>query len=156
MTVGQYYQYVEALATEHVYIRHTENEQHFFRGELEDFYMGLRNKVHFPALIAESYELSFDSDSKTRETSFIVVCDYKESKDWQRVYAAMDFCETIGDEILRRMMSDAEAGDICAELEPISAVPVLDEQHLYAGMRYTIRVGCKFDYDVDRAKWNDL
>jgi len=156
MTVGQYYQYIESLAASHTAIGHSDSEKHFFRGELEEFYMDLRNRVKFPALIAESFEISFNGDVKTRETSFIVACNYPESKNWQSIYGAMNLCEQIGDEVLRRMMTDASSGEICAELEVLSAVPVLDEQHLYAGMRYTIQISCEFDWDVDEQVWSDL
>jgi len=156
MTVGQYYQYIESLAASHTAIGHSDSEKHFFRGELEEFYMDLRNRVKFPALIAESFEISFNGDVKTRETSFIVACNYPESKNWQSIYGAMNICEQIGDEVLRRMMTDSSSGEICADLEVLSAVPVLDEQHLYAGMRYTIQIGCEFDWDVDEQVWSDL
>jgi len=156
MTVGQYYQYMESMATNHKAIKHRDNKKHYFRGELEEFYMDLRNKVNFPALIAESFEISFDDEKKTRETSFIVACDYKESKNWSKIYGATGTCESIGDEILRRMMTDSDNGDICANIEPISAVPLLNEQHLYAGMRYTIRVKCDFDWVVNVEEWSDL
>lgn len=89
MTSGQYYQYLESLATQHVDIQHSSVEKHFFRGELEEFYMDLRNKVKFPALVAESFELSFSNDTKMRETSFIVACAYGESKNWDNIYSSI-------------------------------------------------------------------
>lgn len=156
MTVGQYYQYIESLAANHVMMRHSDTEKHYFRGELEEFYMDLRNRVKFPALIAESFEISFNGDVKTRETSFIVACNYPESKNWESIYYNLSLCERIGDDILRRIMSDAGNGEICAEVEVLSAIPLLDEQHLYAGMRYTIQISCEFDWDVDEQAWIDL
>ncbi len=159
MTAHQYYQYLEDLAASHVLISHVPgdgNGKHFFRGELEEFYMDLRNKVKFPALIAEGFELSYDDGTVKRETSFIVASDYKESKNWDNIYAAMTLCERIGNEVLRRMLGDNDNGDLCANIEPVSAVPLLDEQHLYAGIRYTIVVETAFDYNVDKAKWKDL
>lgn len=156
MTVGQYYQYIESLAANHVMMRHSDTEKHYFRGELEEFYMDLRNRVKFPALIAESFEISFNGDVKTRETSFIVACNYPESKNWESIYYNLSLCERIGDDILRRIMSDVGNGEICAEVEVLSAIPLLDEQHLYVGMRYTINIGCEFDWDVDEQAWIDL
>ena len=147
---------MESMATNHKSIGHRDNEKHYFRGELEEFYTDLRNKVNFPALIAESFEISFDDDEKIRETSFIVVCAYGESKNWSNIYGSMSTCESIGDELLRRMMTDADNGEICANVEAVSAIPLLDEQHLYTGMRYTIRVACDFDWEVNDEEWNDL
>lgn len=159
MTVHQYYQYLESLAEHHVFINHVpddSNGKHFFRGELEEFYMDLRNKVKFPALIAEGFELTYDDDKMKRETSFIIASDYKETKNWDNIYAVMTLCERIGNEVLRRMISDNDNGDICANIYPITAVPLLNEQHLYAGIRYTISVESAFDSDVDETQWKDL
>ena len=156
MTVHQYYQYVQTLAEHHVLINHDRSNKHFFRGELEEFYTDLRNKVEFPALIAESFELSYTSDEKTRETSFIIANRYKESKNWDDIYAAMEQCERIGDEVLKRMIFDNDNGSLCANIEPVTATPLLDEQHLYVGIRYTIRVESAFDFSVDNRQWTDL
>ena len=157
MTPEEYYAYIESLAEKHAMVLHTEQQRHYFRGELEEFYTDLRNKVHFPAVIAESFELSYIDEEKTRETSFIIANSYKGSQNWPNIYASMALCERIGDEFLRRMLSDAEDSDtICANIEPVSAIPLLDEQHLYVGVRYTIRVESAFDYSVDEEQWLDL
>lgn len=149
-----YYQYIEQLATQHKLVAHSENEKHYFRGELEEFYMDLRNKVRFPAVVAESFELSFDNQYKQRETSFIIVVAYKESKNWTQIYSAYDLCERIGDEFLRRMIDDASNGALCANVELLSATPLLDEQHLYAGIRYTIVLSTPFVSEPDPDEWN--
>ena len=142
MTSSQYYQYIESLARSHRMVAHSDTEKHFFRGELEEFYMDLRNRVKFPAVIAESWEITFTQGSKERETSFIIAAAYKESKNWQNIYAALDLCERIADD-----------GGLCADVELMSAIPMVDEQHLYAGVRYTIRMSCPFNPDPDEDEW---
>jgi len=157
MTPEQYYSYLASLAEKHVQIQHSESSKHYFRGELEEFYMDLRNKVRFPALIAESYDLSYTDDGeKTRETSFIVATNYSESKNWNQIYAATNLCENIGEDILRRMLADEEGGEICAAISLVSATPLLNEMYLYAGVRFTISVNSVFDDAVDAEKWTDL
>lgn len=156
MTSSQYYQYIENLASLHTQILHTASNKHYYRGELEEFFMDLRNRVKFPAVIAESWEISFPEASKDRETSFIIASAYRESKNWTQIYAAIDLCESIGDEFLRRMALDAENGGICADVEFLSATPMVDEQHLYAGVRYTIRLSRPFNTDPDEDSWSDL
>lgn len=156
MTSSQYYLYIEELARLNTRVAHTDTEKHYFRGELEEFYTDLRNKVRFPAVVAESWEISFPDDHKDRETSFIIASAYKESKNWQHIYAALDLCERIGDEFLRRIMADASNGAICADVELLAAVPMLDEQHLYAGVRYTIRLSTPFNPNPDESEWSDL
>lgn len=153
MTSAQYYQYIEYLAKSHVMVRHSDTEKHFFRGELEEFYMDLRNRVKFPAVIAESWEITFRQETKVRETSFIIASAYSGSKNWDSIYFAMDLCERIGDEFLLRIISDTSDGSVCADVELMSAVPMLDEQHLYVGVRYTIRMSCPFNPDPDEEAW---
>ena len=153
MTSSQYYQYIERLARSHRMVAHSDTEKHLFRGELEEFYMDLRNKVKFPAVIAESWEITFQDETKERETSFIIAAAYKESKNWGHIYAAIDLCERIGDEFLRRIIADVDDGKFCGDVELMSAIPMVDEQHLYAGVRYTIRMSCPFNPEPDEEEW---
>lgn len=155
MTSSSYYNHIEHLARTHKLVAHTDRDKHFFRGELEEFYMDLRNRVKFPAVIAESFELTWDEDAefKQRETSFIIAANYKESKNWDNIHTAFDLCERIGDEFLRRLMENAANGTLCAAIVPMSAVPVLNEQHLYAGIRYTITVKSPFDTEPNSDVW---
>ena len=156
MTSNQYYQYIERLAAAHRMVAHTDAENHYFRGELEEFYTDLRNRVHFPAVVAESFEITFPEGNKDRETSIIIAVRYKESRNWPQIYAALDLCELIGDEFLRRMATDMEDGTMCGDVEFLAAVPMVNEQHLYAGIRYTIRLTCPFSIDPDEDEWTDL
>lgn len=151
-----FYNYLEDLCRKNVDISHSDTEKHYFRGELEEFYVDLRNKVSFPCVVAESFELSWTNVGKNRECSFIVCAAYRESKNWDLIYDAMTLCEQIGDEFLRRMVFDSEAGDFCGIIEPVSATPLLNEQRLYVGMRYTLRVNQGFNEDVFADKWTDL
>lgn len=118
--------------------------------------MDLRNKVKFPALIAESFELRFDDGKKTRESSFIIVAAYRESKNWNEIECALRLCERIGDEFIHRIGFDEENGNLCGNIEFISAVPVLNEQHLYVGIRYTFTNEQNFEEKPNEAMWKDL
>ncbi len=153
MTPENFYNYMQGLAQSHVLIGDTEEQPHFFRGELEEFYRDLRNRVHFPALIVESYELQFEDYFKIREFSFIVAQNYEQSKAWDLVYEAFSLCERIGDEILRKIGSDADNGTLCGNLVPLSAVPLLNEQHLYAGIRYTVQISEEFEEEPNPEMW---
>ncbi len=159
MTQQEFYGYLEGLAEKHTLVRHNQGspaEKHYFRGELEEFYMDLRNRVKFPAVVAESFELQFYEGKKVRESSFIIVTNYGESKNWDDIDGAFRLCERIGDEFMRRISYDDEEGDLCANVAFESAVPVLNEQHLYAGIRYTFTVEQDFDDGVDENMWRDL
>ena len=154
MNPEQFYNYLEGLAEKHVLIRHSTGEKHFFRGELEEFYMDLRNRVNFPALIAESYELTYDVDLKVRESSFIIATNYIQTKDWDAIYTAMNLCERIGDELLCKMISDSEEGNICGLVTPVTAIPVLNEQHLYCGIRFTFQISAPFYTEPNPDNWS--
>ena len=80
--------YLQDLAARHKSLNHTEREPHFFRGELEEFYTGFRDRVNFPALIQEGGEIRFTSDNadnafKERESSFMVVQSYEDDGDYR-------------------------------------------------------------------------
>ena len=82
--------YLQDLAARHKSLNHTPEEPHFFRGELEEFYTGFRDRVNFPALIQEGGEVRFTSDNadnafKERESSFMVVQSYE---GYQRDFAS--------------------------------------------------------------------
>lgn len=155
MNSALYYQYIERLTSEHKFIKNSSSGKHFYRGELEEFYYDLRNKVNFPAVIAESFELDYSQNlEKVRETSFIVAGNYAGSKNWDSIYCVMDLCERVGDEFIRRMVSDSESGHFCGQIEPVSAIPVLNEQHLYVGIRFTIRISSRFEWEIDRQIWD--
>lgn len=161
MTQEQLYEYLEQLASSHVLVNHVPNsknagDKHFFRGELEEFYMDLRNRVNFPAVVAESFEVQFYDGKKVRESSFIIAADYRESKDWDGIVSALRLCERIGDEFIRRIGYDDENGDLCGNIDFVSAVPILNEQRLYAGMRYTFTDGQDFDEEPNKDMWKDL
>lgn len=157
MSPYQYYSYLESLAANHTDVNHSSTTPHYFRGELEEFYMDLRNKVSFPAVVAEGFEISFPDGDKTRETSFIIANSYSEVKNWESIFSALSVCETIGDEFLRRMLHDEEDSDsFCVNVEPVSATPIINDQCLYVGMRYTIRLNESFSEDVDSSKWTDI
>lgn len=140
MTPAHFYEYLESVAARIQEIGHSDTENHFFRGELEEFYRDLRNRVKFPAFIAESYELQYDNNIKTRESSFIIAMNYKEAKNWVSVYSALDACEIIGDKIIEKITEDTDNGLLCANFLPISATPLINEQHLYVGLRFTFHM----------------
>jgi hypothetical protein len=152
----QFYSYMEQLAVNHKDIKHHEKEKHYFRGELEEFYMGFRNEVHFPALIAEGYELEHDKERKSREFSFIVVKDYNENNDYNSIDAANDMCEMITEDILRRIIFDIDEHNLNYIFEYGNGVQIQNEDKRYVGMRYTAVLKSCFNEDIDETKWIDL
>jgi len=156
-TPANYYGYMKTLAERHDLIKHTENEKHFFRGELEEFYIGLKNKVNFPAMIAEGFTLNYGDNlqRKERESSFIIAEKYTEQKDYGDIDRAFNLCEIIGEEIIRRLLEDEEFND-CATFEAVSAVQIINEMEKYVGIRFTITANSPFFEDINPEMWADL
>jgi len=156
--------YMQLLATLHVSLSHTPEEPHYFRGELEEFYTGLRDSVNFPALIQEGNEIRFTSDQalnsfKERDSSFMIVQNYECDNDYNAIYAAFDLCEQIGDEIIRRMNKD-KYDSACMVikdflLEDVSAVQIQNTRERYVGVRYTISPKTPFWHEITKSMWKD-
>lgn len=145
---------MESIAVRNKRICHSENEPHFFRLELEEFYNKLRNEIHFPALIVEGYEIGYDDDQKNRNTSFIVVQCYEEQNDYDRIFEAFSECEDIGEEIIRKVNNDDEMNS-CASFELSNAILLQNETERYVGIRFSIRVTSKIREDIDKSMWID-
>ncbi|MDD4847305.1 MAG: hypothetical protein PHR53_00870 [Bacteroidales bacterium] len=152
--------YMQQLSESHVDVAHTANENHFFRGELEEFYIGLRNKVNFPAVVQEGWGASIQSINnalwKRRETSFIIVKDYDESGDFDHIETAFETCEIIGDEFVRKIMQESEDALNCImEIEVSDISRLQNEQERYVGLRYTLLLDSPFSTTVTVSKWEE-
>jgi hypothetical protein len=151
----RYYDLMEELAREHTEVQHTDDERHYFRRELEEFYMGLRNKVHFPAIIAEGYETSYQNEIHHKETSFIVVQGYAERDDYSAIEEAFETCEVIGEDFLSRLVQ-GEATPVCLSITPLGAAQMINETEKYVGVRFTIDIAFIRYPSINKQKWFDL
>lgn len=154
--------YLRQLAADHVCLADSETEPHFFRGELEEFYMGFRDRLNFPALVQEGSEIRFTTDAaqnafKERESSFIIVQNYAEEGDYDAIYAAFDTCERIGDEIIRRMNLDKFEAECMVvkdfKLEDVTAIQLQNVKERYVGVRYSFVTRTPFWDEIDTRKW---
>jgi len=155
--------YMQKLATLHVDLAHTLEEPHYFRGELEEFYTGFRDRVNFPALIQEGSEIHFTTDQacnsfKERESSFMIVQSYENDSDYDAIYTAFDLCEQIGDEIIRRINAD-KYNSACMVIkdfliEDVTAIQIQNVRERYVGVRYSLAPKTPFGTEIDETKWN--
>ena len=161
-SAADFQNYLKKLAVQNKELNHRVSEKHFFRNELEEFYMGFRGNVNFPALILESAELAF-SDAprnafKERSSAFLVVDNYDTADDYDQIAEALDRCERIGDEILRKILADSE-DSACLEvksfkLSDCTCFPIENQKERYIGYRYLINSKTFFCQDTDPEKWN--
>jgi len=155
--------YLKDIASSLTALSHTAESPHFFRGELEEFYTGFRDRVNFPALIQEGSEIRFTTDQadnafKLRESAFMIVQSYENDDDYDAIHDALDLCEKIGDEIIRKMNLDKYDADCMIVkdflIEDVSAVPMQNVRERYVGMRYSFTTQTLFWNELDTRKWN--
>ena len=152
-TPTQFVTYIEKLSRLHKEVKHSTTEKHFFRGEIDEFFMGIRNKVRFPAIISEGYDLYYD-ESKQRNSSFIVCQQYKEDDNYDQIQSAWADCERIGEDFLRRMIDNPD--EICGNFQYSTGEMIQNEQEKYVGIRFSISLISEFDDEIDETKWSDL
>jgi hypothetical protein len=141
-----YYAYMRKLAAENENIGADDtakNLQHFYQGELEEFYTGLRSKVEFPAFVVEGFRLhlSFEHPAlKYRESAFTVIYPYSEDDDYLQITECFAKSENVGIEILRQMTTDGANVPCQIRIEDISGVQALNERDRYAGIRFSFTI----------------
>ena len=143
MTQLDWQTYFASLAAEHVSLRHTLQQPHFFRGELEEFFSGFRSRVNFPALIFESSLLDVGGDlpnQHQRRTMAIIVTQTHTRDDWGEIASALAQCETIGLDLLGRLQHDiaeTDTGDLSqCRLLDIHGEPLSNQPDKYVGWRF--------------------
>jgi len=155
--------YFKTLAEEHTSIKHTEDERHFFRFEIDEVLGGLnRTDVNFPMLILEGYSFSFvdnrsDNPIKNRTGAFVLLGKIEDQTDYEAVHEVWDELEAIGDDILARIRYDKQQRDVPVvrnfPLENVTANLILNEIGNHAGIRYTFTISSPFDTEYDADKW---
>lgn len=155
-------EYCKLLATEHVNIKHTDHEKHFYRLELEEVLTGLQG-INYPALILEGYRFGFrdaksDNPIKTRSGAFILLDHVSDPGDYNRVHEVWDALEEIGDDILARIKADKRVSTAPVygfDLENVSATLIQNELDNNYGIRFLFDIDCQMAMDVDPLKWGE-
>lgn len=157
-------EYFDYLAKNHKDIAHSENEQHFFRFELDDVLTSLGNNINFKALILEGYDFNFgynasDNLLKKRNGAFIIIDREGDENNYTRINQIYDECEAIGDEIIVRISSDKRNRNVPVvrnfSIEECQGNMIANNTEGYYGMRYTFTLTSPRINDVDKIKWID-
>jgi len=160
---AEFVDYFEQLAREHVDIRHTDKEKHFFRIELEEILTGLKSKIRYPALILESYDFVFkdqNSDNVHKEVScaFDIIDIVKDGGNYDLIHATWHRMEEIGDEICIRILDDKRSRKIDVlshfHLTNVKGNLLVDMNLMHYGVRYEFVVSWPVINDIDPLKWN--
>ena len=110
----------------------------------------------------EGYKFSFtdnksDNILKTRGGAFILLEHVKDIGDFNAIHAVWDNLEEIGDDVLARIRSDRH--DLSSPvqnfpLESVEAQLISTDLGNFYGIRFTFDIVCKFNPDVNPARWN--
>lgn len=141
-TIKDFYAFLKHEAETNEMIGAAEGEKHFFRGEINEFYTGLRNECAFPAVIGEGFANEYEEEGngvwKRRETAFSVVDGYGDTDDWDQIDNAYAVAETIGDDILRKLIEGYRAQRCIVTVTKAECSQVENQPERWAGLRYQI------------------
>ncbi len=154
--------YFERLAACHVKIKHSDQEKHFFRFEMEEMLTGMRSNVNYPAIILEGYDFNFidgDSDNvhKKINCAFMIIGKVSDKGDFDAIHDLWDQLEEIGDEIIIRILSDKrERTENCLDYfhaKSVSGAPLADVNLIHYGFRYEFQLSWAIANDINPGAW---
>lgn len=154
--------YFEDLAASHVDIRHTINEKHFFRIELDEILTGMRSQIKYPALILEGYDFNFvdqnsDNVHKRINSAFVLVDLVTDKGNYDKIHETWQRMEEIGDEICIKILHDKRGRqtDILSyfHMSDVRGNLLVDSNLLHYGVRYEFTLSWPLTNDIDIDKW---
>lgn len=153
--------YFKSLAQKHIEIKHTEQEKHFFRYELDEVLAGKPAGMNYPALILEGYGFKFKDDksdnlAKQRTGAFILAKNISDPGDHNYIHQVWEELEEIADDILSKMRKDKRNPDSPIRhfnLESAEGTLIANEFGDLYGLRITYEIECHFSTEVDESKW---
>jgi hypothetical protein len=155
--------YFENLAKAHIEIRHTDNEKHFFRFELDEVLNGIqRTDVAYPMLVLEAYSYDYtdnksDNILKNRSGAFILLDHCPDISDYAKVHAIWDKLESIADDILVKIKSDKRNPITPVvrgfEFSSVESKLIANEIGNSIGIRLTFTISAPVPTDVNPDKW---
>lgn len=149
--------YFEELAKKHKSVLHSSEKKHFFKGGLEDFFIGLKNFVKFPAVVFDGFELRYDGEDddiqKEREFSFIVCQQYEKVNNVEQRNQAVSDCEKIGEDFIKKIIDDLDESSCGFSFSCASGILMENTNEKYVGMEFTCLLTSKFNTKVDTTVW---
>lgn len=150
-------EYIEGLCRRHKSILHTDRAKHFFKGGIEDFFIGLRNKVRFPAIVFDGFELVYsgsgDDVDKEREFAFIVVQEYDRLNNVDQIEAAKSDCEKIGEDFFNKILEDIDNSTCMFDFSFATGIVMENVNERYTGIQFTCVLTSKYNTEVNNTVW---
>jgi len=157
--------YFKNLAEKHISIRHTENEKHFFRMEVDEVLAGIkRTDCAYPMLILEGFSYGFtdnlsDNLLKNRDGGFILLDKINDIHDFDAKHRIWDELEVIGDDILMRIKADKRnpLTPVVRDFKfpSVDVSLISNEIGKTIGIRYLFTITSPISNDTDTTKWDE-
>lgn len=143
-TIKDFYSFLKQESETNELIGAKPGEKHFCRREIREFYEGLRNDCVFPVVIGEGFMNDYvEQDNgiwKQRETAFAVVDSYEDTDDWDQIDNAYAVSETIGDDILRKIIDLYRAQNCIVLVSKALCDQIEDADARWVGLRYELTI----------------
>ncbi|MND84262.1 hypothetical protein D3C80_761500 [compost metagenome] len=160
MKLTDYVAYFETLAIKHKAIGHDPadaKKHHFFQFDPEEINNALRSKVQLPCLFLETYESSPLINNaggcfKPRQGAFMIL-DKLPVSDFKGKVHLLDGMESIGEDIIVKMMEDRTSAVLGFDLNSVQSSPVGPLWDNYYGWVYTFTILDHFDTTPRPDKW---
>jgi hypothetical protein len=155
-------EYFEKLASEHIEIKHTAQNKHFYRFELDEVLTGMCSNIKYPALILEAYDFNYsesnsDNIRKKRSGAFILIDKVNDMKDYNKIHEVWDKMEVIGEDLLVKMKADKESRLVPVlrdfNINECDGTPLAVQQLGQHGVRFTFNLTSPVNNEVDETRW---
>jgi hypothetical protein len=162
---SEYEAYFRMLSENHVDIKHTNSDKHFYRMELDEVLLGTRGGVNSISCVLESYDFNLsDSNSdnvlKKRSGAFMIVGKVSDIGNFTAIAAMRDKCEQIGDDFIKMMYRHKVSKLVPLmryfDLNTVEAVFVDVKATKEYGMRFSFALESKEGNEIIANKWIDL
>jgi hypothetical protein len=153
--------FFEMLARQHVSIRHSDSEKHFFRLELDEVFTALPQKARFPLLVLESYSFSINDNKsdnfiKQRQGAFMIIDKIADIGNFDQIHQKWDELEEIGDDILARIREEKKVALSPVRnfnMDSVDANLLMNAGNNTVAMRFTYDIESRFNETVNPSKW---
>lgn len=153
-SISNIYAFLRGIVEEQEYFRQGGTGNHFFRADIDEeqgeFYEALKNRVRYPAFVAESFGNTYTRMErglfKERAMAFSIVEGTRDDNDYDELDEINDRVEPQGDNILRLLIEECREARCRIEIDEIEATQIRNTQERYAGMRWSFTMR-SFWYD---------
>jgi len=164
MVLSDYIAYFENLAKQHVDIRHTDVEKHFFRMESSEIINDQVSELNWPAMVLETYDINYLSRNtnnilKSHNGVFMVLMRPDSEQDYDSIHDIWEKCEKIGSDIIIRMYNDrfnVAEPVVKFDINSVEAHPVITDIDGSYGFRFSFSQLTRQSHINNTESWNDL